>query len=622
MIKKFGRTLLFLLAAVLILNFNHYSYAEKESLVTPSGLTKSELTSSIESYIDKHRNTTAGLAISVFNDQEELYLGYHGYGDLEKQVPVLENTVFEWGSISKLLTWVSIYQLWEEDRIDLNEDIRTYLPEGFLKKVNENEKITIVNLMHHDAGWQEAVVDLFVEDIEDVQNLKETLKKTEPEQIYPVGKYKAYSNWGATLAAYIVQEITGQKYYDYVHENIFKPLDMKNTALLPDLRDNKWVQERRKEIKGYTPQNKIIEKDFYHIALYPSGMATGTLGDLERFSKGLIGYKGQQKLFQKEDTINTLLSPTLYYEGTNYPRIANGLWFTEFGVSTLGHSGTTKAFSSNLLIDPISKTSVVIMTNQSYESIYNFEILPLIFGDFNPNRSDMAQEGKKNLDGIYGSTRTFSRGYGRLHSIITRVKVKEEDGGALKLTGPGFSFNGYEFDQSLYNIDGTLYQIYKDKDESIIMSTLYQDFYKLKTSRIIIDYGLVIFAILALLYSIITLVLELLGFIRRKRKHQSSFTDFLSKFHLFTLFAIVLVFLNIFILAYKMISFDILRNIVPHIYLLLILMISLLGYFIFSIFSLRRSNIKGRKKVKYILTSIASLIISLNIFYWQLYLIK
>src|SRR5699024_12852496 len=123
MIKKFGRTLLFLLAAVLILNFNHYSYAEKESLVTPSGLTKSELTSSIESYIDKHRNTTAGLAISVFNDQEELYLGYHGYGDLEKQVPVLENTVFEWGSISKLLTWVSIYQLCEEDRIDLDEDI-------------------------------------------------------------------------------------------------------------------------------------------------------------------------------------------------------------------------------------------------------------------------------------------------------------------------------------------------------------------------------------------------------------------------------------------------------------------------------------------------------------------
>lgn len=622
MIKKFERISLFILAAILILNFNCYTYAENETPVTPSGLTKSELTSSIESYIDKHKNTTAGLAISVFNDQEELYLGYHGYGDLENQVPVLEDTAFEWGSISKLLTWVSVFQLWEEDKIDLNEDIRAYLPQGFLKKVNKNEKITMMNLMHHDAGWQEGVVDFFIEDIKDVKNLKETLQKTEPEQVYPVGKYKAYSNWGSTLAAYIVQEITGQKYYEYVHENIFKPLDMKNTALLPDLRDNEWVQEKRKEIKGYTPENKIIEKNFYHIALYPSGMATGTLEDLERFGKELIGYKGQQSLFQKKETLNTLLNPTLYYEGTKYPRNANGFWFTEFGVSTLGHGGTTKAFSSNLLIDPISKTSLIVMTNQSYESIYNFEILPLIFGDFNPSRLNKSQWEKKNQGGIYGSARTFSKGYGRLHSIITRLKIKEKDGGAIKFVGPGFSFKGYEFDQSLYNIDGTLYQIYKDKNGSMIISTLYQDFYKLKISRIIIDYGLVIFAVLALLYSIIVLALELLGFIRKKREYKSSLKSFLSMFHLFTLLEIILVFLNVFILAYKMISFDILRNIAPHIYLLFIFMITLPGYFIFSIYSLRGSNIRRRKKVKYILTGIASLIISLNIFYWQLYLIR
>lgn len=620
--KKLERSLLLIFVFCLIFNFNHSIYAQKEDIVTPSGLSKSALHNTIESYVKKHKDTTAGLAITVFNDKEELYLGNHGYADLENQVTISEDTVFEWGSVSKLLVWVSVFQLWEQDRIDLNEDIRTYLPEGFLKKINENEKITMINLMHHDAGWQEAVVDLFVKDIRDVQNLKETLQNTEPEQIYPVGKYKAYSNWGTALAAYIVQEITGQKYYDYVHENVFRPLNMEDTALLPDLRDNQWVQERRRQIKGYTPQNKIIKNDFDHIVLYPSGMATGTLKDLEKFGKGLISYKGQQNLFQKEETVNRLLNPTLYYEGTDYPRNSNGFWFAEFAVSVLGHTGTTRAFSTNLLIDPISKTCAIVMTNQSYESIYNFEMMPLIFGDFNPKQSPISLGEKKNIDGIYGSSRTFLKGYGKLHSIITRVKVKEIDDNQLRLTALGTSLHGYEFKDSFYNIEDSLWHIYKDKDESIIMSTGDQDFVKLSTFQVIIEYSLVFLAILVLLYSIIMLAIELVAFIRSKIKNKSSPNRLITKLHLFTLFVILFVFINVLIMAYKMISYDVFRNIRPHVYLSFFFMITLLGCFVYSIVILKKSNIKRRIKIKYILTSIASLVISLNIYYWQLYLIR
>lgn len=622
MVKKLKKALLLIFIFCLISNFNYSIYAQREDVVTPSNLSKSELHDSIESYVKEHKDTTAGVAISVFNDKEDLYLGYKGYADLENQVMVSEDTVFEWGSVSKLLIWVSVFQLWEEDKIDLNADIRTYLPKDFLKKVKKDEKIAMVNLMHHDGGWQEAVVDLFVEDIKDVENLKDSLQKTEPEQIYPVGKFTAYSNWGSTLAAYVVQEITGQKYYDYVHENIFKPLDMNNTALLPDLSDNKWVQEKRKEIKGYTPTNKIIERNFDHIVLYPSGMATGTLKDLEKFTKGLISYKGKQNLFQNEETINRLLSPTLYYEGTDYPRNANGFWFEEFSVSTLGHTGTTRAFSTNLLMDPISKTCAIVMTNQSYESIYNFQMMPLIFGSFNPNQCHIDQRGKNNIGGVYVSSRTFLKGYGKLHSMISRVRVKDIGNNKLKLMAPGTALYGYEFKESLYNIENSLWHIYKDKDESIIMSADAQDFVKLNTPEVIMEYTLVFLAILVLLYSIIMLILELIAFIISKRKGKLSFKSFYAKLHLFTLFGIILVFLNISVMAYKMLSYDILENIRPHVYLSFILMIALLGYFIYSIFALRKSSVEGRKRVKYILTNIGSLIVSLNIFYWQLYLIR
>ncbi|MCR2044846.1 serine hydrolase [Anaerosalibacter massiliensis] len=73
-----------------------------------------------------------------------------------------------------------------------------------MKKSYPNEKITIENLMHHDAGWQEVIVDVLVDDIHNTKDLKKALQKAEPEQVYPVGEVKAYSNWGTALAEYIV----------------------------------------------------------------------------------------------------------------------------------------------------------------------------------------------------------------------------------------------------------------------------------------------------------------------------------------------------------------------------------------------------------------------------------
>lgn len=85
-IKVFKETLLSILVFILIFNFNYSAYGHKGDIITPSGLIKPQLHNSIESYVKEHKDTTAGLAISVFNDKEDLYLGYHGYGDLENQV--------------------------------------------------------------------------------------------------------------------------------------------------------------------------------------------------------------------------------------------------------------------------------------------------------------------------------------------------------------------------------------------------------------------------------------------------------------------------------------------------------------------------------------------------------
>ena len=62
------------------------------------------------------------------------------------------------------------------------------------------------------------------------QGLEKAVKACECYQAYHVGEYTAYSNWGTALAAYIVEQVSGETYADYVKENIFKPLDMNQTS--------------------------------------------------------------------------------------------------------------------------------------------------------------------------------------------------------------------------------------------------------------------------------------------------------------------------------------------------------------------------------------------------------
>lgn len=85
----------------------------------------------------------------------------YGFADLENNTAMdPETTVFEWGSISKTFVWVSVMQLVEDRKIDLETDIRTYLPDSFLKNLRFAEPVTLLHLMNHTAEFEEELLDL------------------------------------------------------------------------------------------------------------------------------------------------------------------------------------------------------------------------------------------------------------------------------------------------------------------------------------------------------------------------------------------------------------------------------------------------------------------------------
>ena len=95
----------------------------------PSGTDLSQIGQKIQDFVKEHEKTTAGMATTVFDKDGTIYQGSFGYMNKEKGIKADDNSVFEWGSVGKLAIWVSVMQLWEEGKIDLDEDIRTYLPE-------------------------------------------------------------------------------------------------------------------------------------------------------------------------------------------------------------------------------------------------------------------------------------------------------------------------------------------------------------------------------------------------------------------------------------------------------------------------------------------------------------
>ena len=105
------------------------SFAASDSDTLPSGIRTSDIGNRIEEYYEEHKDTAAGMMVAVFDGNEIFYEGYYGMQNEEEGVPVNSDTVMEWGSISKLLVWVSVMQLHEQDSL-----ILTLISENICRK--------------------------------------------------------------------------------------------------------------------------------------------------------------------------------------------------------------------------------------------------------------------------------------------------------------------------------------------------------------------------------------------------------------------------------------------------------------------------------------------------------
>ena len=242
-------------------------------------LTKTDVESWLDGYMPFALSVDdiAGASIAVVKDGQILTERGYGYADVARHVPVdPERTLFRPGSVSKLVTWTAVMQLVEQHKLDLDQDVNTYL--DFRIPPFQGQPITLRQIMTHTAGFAERAKDISFYDAHNLQSLSDFLKAWIPPQIFAPGTTPAYSNWATTLAGYIVQRSSGLSFDDYVEQHIFTPLGMHNSTFRQPLPANLAPQMAI----GYA-QASQPGKPFEIIGPAPAGALSSSAGDMARF---------------------------------------------------------------------------------------------------------------------------------------------------------------------------------------------------------------------------------------------------------------------------------------------------------------------------------------------------
>jgi CubicO group peptidase (beta-lactamase class C family) len=334
--------------------------------VNPSGgpsLTPDDLAAFFDGILplQLERSDIAGASVLVMKDGNVLLQKGYGYADLKSKKPVDPvATIFRLASISKLFTWVSVMQLEEQGKLDLDTDINHYL--DFRIRPAFNKPITLRNLMTHTGGFEEVLNDIIITDPKKAVPLRDHLIHNQPMRLFPPGEIPAYSNYGVGLASYIVQRASGVPFEQYVHDNIFVPLGMTHSSFHQPLeKELTW-----KDSLGYRGSTLKPPVGFEFFNPVGAGGISSSAADMGRFGQALLnGGELDGKRILKPETLAQMWTPQ-FRASDQLPPICMGFYQTwRNNLRWIGHEGDLIAFHSLFFVEPAQKLLLFVAYNSA-----------------------------------------------------------------------------------------------------------------------------------------------------------------------------------------------------------------------------------------------------------------
>ncbi len=195
----------------------------------------SEATHLIEVWFDAQidYDNLPGITASIVSDQELIWAGAYGMANIDENIKAEVKTLCSICSISKLFTSVAIMELYDEGKLRLDDKINDVLPWYDLEQqYSDSGPITIRSLLSHSSGLpRENTFSHWSGPNYSFPNKAQIQAKLSTQKtLYPSSTYYQYSNLAFTLLGYVVEEVSGESFEDYIEKNILSQLELQNTS--------------------------------------------------------------------------------------------------------------------------------------------------------------------------------------------------------------------------------------------------------------------------------------------------------------------------------------------------------------------------------------------------------
>ena len=308
-----------------------------------------------------NRGNLPGAVVTVVHNGRILVTRGYGYAatgaDGEPRRPVDSDTLFRIASVSKLATSIAVMQLVERGELDLDVDISAYTDVKIPRRYPGD--ITLRNLLTHTAGFEERGRNLVTSEPGPF-DLDESVRQDPPAQVFAPGTTPAYSNYGMSLAGYIVERVSGESFEDYVREHVLEPAGMDSSTFdqpLPERLAGR-MANGYKTTGGRAQPFELIDS--------PAGGMTTSGTDAGRFMLAMLN-QSQGGALLEEGTWKQMFGPGLGADqlGTLAEGKQMGLGFfdeSRNGHQIVGHEGGT-VFQAELEIYPNDGSGVFVAVN-------------------------------------------------------------------------------------------------------------------------------------------------------------------------------------------------------------------------------------------------------------------
>ena len=279
---------------------------------------------------------TPGVSVAIVHRDGPEWVAGLGTADVASNRANTADTLFRIGSTSKAFASLSILMLADQGKLSLDDPVHKLAPDvWFENRWEATNPIRVVHLLEHTTGWDDMHLREYAKDAKGM-SLREGLDYDHHSRIsrWPPGTRMAYCNSGPPVAAYIVEKLTGQRFEDYVEQNLFRPIGMKTATYFESAPGTATTLYHN---DGKTPYR------YWNILLRPAGSINASANDMAAYVQFYLnrGAVSRKQIVPASD-IDRMEIPKSTWAAKDGMKDGYGLsnyWSVEDGFVYHGHDG-------------------------------------------------------------------------------------------------------------------------------------------------------------------------------------------------------------------------------------------------------------------------------------------